>query len=180
VQFRPGEYGWFDNFDTRQAAYWSMMSGACGHTYGNHNIWQMWQEDRPPISWARTNWRRALDYPGSSDVGLMKKFFESYPWQEMIPDQSIILNFNPRSGEYQVSMISKNQNIVFAYTPYGKPLKIDMDRLKPDQVIASWFNPRDGEYLPIGKFESSGGKEFTPYSMGRGSDWVLVLKGTEN
>ena len=176
VQFKPGEYGWFTDFDTRQAAWWSMMSGACGHTYGNHNIWQMWQEDRKPISWARTNWRRALDYPGSYQVGFMKKFFEKYPWQEMVPDQSLILNINPRSGEYQVSMISTQQDIIFAYTPYGKPIKIDMERLKPGKITASWYNPRDGIDLPIGEFISSGSQEFAPHSVGRGSDWVLVLK----
>ena len=24
----------------RQAAYWSVLAGACGHTYGNNNVWQ--------------------------------------------------------------------------------------------------------------------------------------------
>ncbi|HLF33820.1 MAG TPA: glycoside hydrolase family 140 protein [Cyclobacteriaceae bacterium] len=179
VQFRPGEYGWFDDFDTRQAAYWSMMTGACGHTYGNHNIWQMWTVDRKPVSWARTEWKRAIHAPGSWQVGFMKSFFEKYPWQDMIPDQSLILNFNPRSGEYQVSMISKDQRIIFAYTPYGKPLKVDTGRLKPGKFTAAWFNPRDGKYLPVGNFNARPNHEFTPHSIGRGSDWVLVLECTE-
>ncbi len=34
--------GWFEAYDVRKAAYWSMLSGACGHTYGNNNIWQMY------------------------------------------------------------------------------------------------------------------------------------------
>jgi hypothetical protein len=176
VAYKPGEYGWFADFDTRQAGWWSMMSGACGHTYGNHNIWQMWKEDRKPISWARTNWRQALHYPGSYQVGYMRKFFEDHPWQEMVPDQSLILNVNPRNGEYQVSMLSVKQDIIFAYTPYGKTLKIDLGRLKTGKINASWFNPRDGAYLPIGDVENSGSMEFTPHSSGRGSDWVLVLK----
>jgi hypothetical protein len=179
VQFRPGEYGWFDDFDARQAAYWSMMSGACGHTYGNHNIWQMWTVDRKPVSWARTEWKRAINAPGSWQVGFMKSFFEKYSWQDMIPDQSLILNFNPRSGEYQVSMISKDQRIIFAYTPYGKPLKVDTGRLKPGKFNAKWFNPRDGKYLPIGNFNAVENQDYTPHSIGRGSDWVLVLESTE-
>ncbi|MEM6647875.1 MAG: DUF4038 domain-containing protein, partial [Bacteroidota bacterium] len=52
VNWNP-DNGWFMDFDTRQAAYWPMLSGAMGHTYGNHNIWQMWQPGRDPISSAR-------------------------------------------------------------------------------------------------------------------------------
>ena len=33
----------FDDYDSRQAAYWSLLAGACGHTYGNNSIWQMYK-----------------------------------------------------------------------------------------------------------------------------------------
>ncbi len=39
--FKPVEKGWMDDFDTREAAYWNMLSGGAGHTYGNHNIWDV-------------------------------------------------------------------------------------------------------------------------------------------
>jgi hypothetical protein len=175
VRFRPAEYGWFDDFDARQAGYWSLFSGSCGHTYGNHNIWQMWQEGRNPVSWARTYWKKALDHGGSFQVGYMRFLFESFPWQQMVPDQSLILNFNPRSGEYQMAMISQDEDLVFAYTPYGKPLKIDLGRLKARHLIAYWYNPRDGRFLHFGEIENTFDGEFQPHSIGRGSDWVLIV-----
>ena len=177
VRFNPGVYGWFDDFDVRQAGWWSMFSGSCGHTYGNHNIWQMWQEGRSPISWARTNWRRAMDHSGAFQVGFMRRFFESYPWQELEPDQSLILNFNLPSGEYQMSMISKDRKLVMAYTPYGKPVKIDVSRMDSERIKARWYNPRDNLYIEIGEFGSNHKDEFAPHSIGRGSDWILVLDG---
>lgn len=176
VRFMPMEYGWFNDFDVRQAGYWSIFSGSCGHTYGNHNIWQMWQEGRKPVSWARTNWRRALDHPGAFQMGYMKTFFEAYPWQSMIPDQELILNFNPRSGAYQMAMISQERDIVFVYNPYGYPVQLDISRLVPEKLSAYWFNPRDGGYLYIGQFDHSYEGDFTPQSVGRGSDWVLILQ----
>lgn len=176
VRFKPLEYGWFSDFDVRQAGYWSMFSGSCGHTYGNHNIWQMWQEGRKPVSWARTNWRRALDHSGSFQVGYMKAFFEAYPWQQMIPDQQLILNFNPRSGGYQMAMISQNKDLMFAYTPFGYPLKIDLKQLVPEKLNVFWFNPRDGKYLFSETIDKNYNGEFTPHSQGRGSDWVLILQ----
>ena len=181
VRFSPMEYGWFNDFDIRQAGYWSMFSGSCGHTYGNHNIWQMWQEGRKPVSWARTNWRRALDHSGSFQVGYMKAFFEAYPWQQMIPDQSLILNYNPRNGAYQMAMISIDKDLIFAYNPCGYPLKIDVSRLKSNKLNAFWFNPRDGAYLFIKSIDRTYDDEFTPHSVGRGSDWVLILQdGTKD
>lgn len=176
VRFRPLEYGWFDDFDVRQAAWWSMFSGSFGHTYGNHNVWQMWQEGRAPVSWARTHWKRALDHSGAFQVGFMKDFFMLYPWQDMKPDQNLILNFNPRNGEYQMAMISGKRDLMFLYTPYGKPLKPDLGRLDSRELTAYWFNPRDGKFLKIGDYENSFSGEFTPHSMGRGSDWVLVVQ----
>jgi len=176
VRFRPGEYGWFDDFDIRQAAYWSMFSGSCGHTYGNHNIWQMWQEGRTPVSWARTNWERALDHSGAFQMGFMKEFFTLFPWQSMQPDQSLILNFNPRNGEYQMAMVSAGKDLLFAYTPYGKPLRLDLNRFDSNLLWAYWFNPRDGRFLNIGYVDKSHAGEFTPHSMGRGSDWVLIVQ----
>src|SRR5690606_15773855 len=98
INWKPEE-GWFDEFDSRRAGYWSMLAGACGHTYGNHNIWQMWLPDRSPISAARTPWTQSLDYPGAFQAGYMKKFFESFEWQKLIPRQEIILNAPKDSGK---------------------------------------------------------------------------------
>src|SRR5690606_3087753 len=89
VDWNP-ENGWFMDFDVRQAAYWSMLSGAAGHTYGNHNIWQMWRSDREAVSAARTPWREAVAHPGSRHVGIMRSLFESRDWRLLLPDQDLI------------------------------------------------------------------------------------------
>jgi len=39
---KPGVLlSWVDEWDVRVAAYQSLLAGACGHTYGDHSIWQM-------------------------------------------------------------------------------------------------------------------------------------------
>jgi hypothetical protein len=38
-----------------------------------------------------------------------------------------------------------------------------------------WFNPRDGRCIKLGEFDNTGSREFVPTSVGRGSNWVLVL-----
>ena len=58
----------FDDYDARQAAYWSLLAGACGFTYGNNNIWQMWSPERKPVLWADIPWDQAIDHPGAFQI----------------------------------------------------------------------------------------------------------------
>jgi hypothetical protein len=42
-------------------------------------------------------------------------------------------------------------------------------------VIAYWFNPRDGHTKRIGEYNVTEKIEFKPWSVGRGSDFVLII-----
>ncbi|CAG4994470.1 hypothetical protein DYBT9275_01399 [Dyadobacter sp. CECT 9275] len=173
------ELGYFNDFDVRQAAYWSVLSGACGHTYGCHDIWQMYDPDlNPPIAFARTAWKTAVHLPGASQMGFMKKLMESHPWQELQPDTSLILNDNPENAGFQIAALSAARDFMMAYSPYGRTLKIDLSKFKAQDLIAYWFNPRDGSSIKIGSFKNQGAEEFKPYAQGPGTDWVLVIDDT--
>jgi hypothetical protein len=174
-QFNPGKFGWMDDFDTRQCAYWSMLSGASGHTYGNHNIWQFYTDKRKPISWARTHWKVALTHSGSMQVGLMRMVFEKRPWQRLVPDQTVIAGDNPQTSEYKAAAVSQDGDFMMVYLPYGRKTTINTSKLKGQTLKGWWFNPRDGRTLAIGEFANSGDKEFAPHSEGRGSDWLLII-----
>ena len=176
VDWKPASLGWFDDFDVRQAAYWSMLSGAAGHTYGDHNIWQMWEEGKTPISWARTHWKEALDHEGSYQMGFMKKLFEARPWYKLQPDQSLILNENPEGPAYQMAAIADDKSYALIYNPYGKKISVDLNRISGNEIKAWWYNPRDGRTLAIQDYNEKKVVEFTPHAPGRGSDWVLVLE----
>jgi hypothetical protein len=176
VNWKP-ELGYFNDFDSRQAAYWAVLSGACGHTYGCHDIWQFFNYDRnPPVSAARTHWKVAADLPGATQMGYMKKLFESYTWQNLVPDQSLIKNDNPEDAGYQIAAISKNKDLLIAYTPYGRTMKIDLTLLSPKSLTAFWFNPRDESKVKIGNMNNQGISEFKPYTAGPQTDWVLVIE----
>jgi hypothetical protein len=174
-KFNPSKEGWMDDFDARQTAYWSMLSGACGHTYGNHNIWQMYSEEREPISWARTNWRTALSQPGSMQVGIMKKMLEQRHWQKLEPNQDVIIGDNPEDKGYIVSAVSADKDFLMAYTPYGRKFRVNTSGISADSLRGWWFNPRDGKTISLGVFRNMQEMEFAPHSQGRGSDWVLIL-----
>lgn len=175
-RWEPIKYGWMDDFDVRQTAYWSMLSGAFGHTYGNHNIWQFWTEEREPVSWARTHWKAALDHPGSFQLGLMRQLFESREWQSLNPDLSIFAGENPENAEYNAGAISSTGDFLIAYLPYGKETTFNTHKLKANKLKAWLFNPRDGHSISLGSFKNSGTKTVKPHSIGRGSDWVVIIE----
>jgi hypothetical protein len=174
-EFKPVEKGWMDDFDTREAAYWNMLSGGAGHTYGNHNIWQFYTEKRVGINNARTNWHFAMNHPGAFQVGFMRRLFEKRPWQKLRADQSVIAGDNPEGPEYKVAAVAADGDFMMVYIPYGKKTTVNTTKIKSQKLKAWWFNPRDGGAIPLGEFPNGGSREFAPVSVGRGSDWVLVI-----
>lgn len=173
VNWKP-ENGWFDSFDVRQAAYWSMLAGAAGHTYGNHNIWQMWQPGREPISAARTPWQQALNHPGATQMGYLRQLFESRPFTKLVPDQSLITSNVEGAGHIQAAR-ARDGSFAFIYTPMGRSFTVQPDLLSGSTVQGYWYDPRTGKSRPLGKFSTASVQEFKPPTSGRGNDWVLVL-----
>lgn len=175
IDWKP-ENGWFDDYDVRQAAYWSVFSGAMGHTYGNHNIWQMWQPGHEPISAARTPWKEAMDHPGAFQMGYLRSLMESRPFAKLLPDQFLIMG-NPGSEMHHIrAIVSGDKSFAFVYLPTGNRVNIKMSKVGKSRVKAWWFNPRSGEATLIGEYVNMGIREFVPPGeIGRGNDWVLVL-----
>lgn len=170
-------YGWLDDADIRISAYWSMIAGAAGITYGCNDIWQMYDIHREPVIKARTGWQIALELPGSSQLRYLKRIFEILPWQKMVPDQSLILNDNPENESHILSAITVDKQIIVAYTPTGNPIRIDCSKIESAIVKALWYNPRSGKVKQIGDFDTMEPHEYKPWTDGWGSDFLLILAG---
>jgi hypothetical protein len=166
----------FVAFDVRQAAYWSVLAGAMGHTYGNNNIWQMWDKERDPILAARLPWYEAIHQPGATQMGFMRKLFESRPFLKMVPDQEVLAKFFGQDKNSIRAARGKDGSFAIVYTPYGNPVHINLKKLSGDKITGYWYNPREGTSLPIKSFKNSKKiKAFVPPSSGQMTDWVLVL-----
>lgn len=175
VNWKPEE-GWFGDFDVRQAAYWSVLSGAAGHTYGDHNIWQMWQPGRAPVSSARTPWREAVAHPGAAQMGYLRALVTSRPFLELVPDLALVAGSAGDGPAAQRAARGRDGSFAFVYTPYGEPVVVDLEKLSGETMRAYWFDPRTGAAVEIGMFPREGTRPFDPPGeAGRGNDWVLVV-----
>jgi hypothetical protein len=75
-----------------RAMFWlCLTNGAAGHTYGANGIWQVNRRGKPHGksphggSYGVIAWDEAMDLPGSRQVALGKRFFESLPWTDLKP-----------------------------------------------------------------------------------------------
>lgn len=186
----------FDDFDVRQAAWWSVLAGACGYTYGNNNIWQMY---KPPtdskaartvgdpnrirdlfggpgsIIGANIPWHEALDHPGAFQMRHLRRLFEALPFTKLIPDQRLILNGPSTGGARMRAARASDGSFALFYTPHGDSFTLDKSVIKAEQQKQYWYDPRYGVAYSLKDQDSFGIQTFTPPSSGRGNDWVLVL-----
>jgi hypothetical protein len=161
--------GYFDDFDTRQAAYWAVFAGGFGHTYGHHSIWSMTTE---PSDYFIMTWKDAILRPGGKQVQHVRWLIESRPFLERIPDQELPAENYAGANHLQAT---RGKDYAFLYSPNGLKIKVNMGKISGEKVKAYWYDPRTGTASLIGEFANTGITEFVPPSSGRNNDWVLVL-----
>lgn len=176
VNWKPQQNGVFNDYDVRQAAYWAVFAGACGHTYGTHPVWQMHDIGREPIGFARYTWKEAVQLPGASQLIHLKNLMLSRSYFDRIPDQSI-LNA-PKVGEEHIRC-TRGKDYLMCYLPSGGELELNTKRIPWDNSKVSWFNPRTGNSETIGIFDRQELARLTAPTSGIGNDWVLILDGTK-
>jgi len=181
VSFRAKDLGHSISSDIRRPLYWDLFGGACGHTYGHHSVWQMWQPGRGPINGPLMPWFEAIDQPGAGQMQYGRWLMESRPFLSRVPDDSIIVTDRvptsvPGAGRYRfVGTRDEQGSYAMVYAPIGRAFKVRMDAIKGAKVKAWWYNPRNGQATAIGEFANAGEREFLPPDKGEMLDWVLVL-----
>lgn len=169
----------FDAYDARQAAYWSLLAGACGHTYGNNNVWQMWRPGLKPAAGASIPWREALDHPGAFQMGHLRRLFESRPFEKLEPAPGMILD-GPRTGGAKIRAArARDGSFAFVYSPRGEPFTVSKPSLKARRVREIWYDPRYGTGHHVHTSDNYGIQTYTPPTSGRGNDWVLILEDAD-
>ncbi len=183
--FKNGE---FSAWHLRRRAYWAILAGSFGFTYGGNGIWQMSTPERPGReSHFNYYWYQALDHEGGKQMVHVRNLFESRPYidPQRMPDQGIIFSQQDtvdghvqcaRAGDYSYWII---------YVTNGRALGLRTGFLKRREYRAWWYDPRTGLTFNPDSAVITKPFEFNavddpcifdpPGSPGPGNDWVLVL-----
>jgi hypothetical protein len=172
VCFNARDLGTSSAYDIRKHAYFDVLAGAFGHTYGCHDVWQMYAPGREPVNGPHHYWYEALELPGATQVKYLRRLIESRPMFERIPDQSLITNARHAHDHIQAS---RGKDYAFIYSAQGKEIMVRMGKIAGTRLNVYWYNPRNGEVHSVAPVVNKGHMKFTPPSSGYGQDWVLVL-----
>ena len=177
----PAEFdvcnGYLDDYDCRKAAYWALLSGAAGHTYGCHAVWQMWELGREPNHHPRASWRESLELPGASQMKFARQLLEPN-WGHWAPDHALIIEQlssegAPKEGAHLAAARNQKDGRVLVYCPTDAPFEIDFDQLPGDFWSAIWHDPRTGEWTREIEWARGEKRVWTP--PGWGPDWILEI-----
>lgn len=182
VSFNAKQLGHSIASDVRRPLYWDLFGGACGHTYGHHSVWQMYDPKRfKPLNNPLLPWYEAIDQPGAGQMQHGRRLIESRPFLTRIPDDSVVVTDAvptsvPGAGRYHFSATRDTDGTyAMVYAPVGRPFKVKTGAIKGEKVKAWWFNPRNGKATEIATYDNKGEREFVPPDRGEMIDWVLVL-----
>jgi hypothetical protein len=65
---------------------------------------------------------------------------------------------------------------LFAYSPCGDPIDVDLSQLPWTEYVCWWFDPRTGASHRVSlRSHGAGGRATPPGLPYRGNDWVLVI-----
>ncbi|MFN4243648.1 MAG: DUF4038 domain-containing protein [Tepidisphaerales bacterium] len=160
---------WFDAFDCRKQAWRSVLAGACGHTYGCHDVWQMWTPAHKPVNHVRTPWPEAIQLPGARQMAHVRSLCEQLAWERLVGDDSLF-DGGPGSGAEQgAAARATDGSYGLLYLPVGRPVRVDTRRLR-EPLLASWYDPRTGALTA-----TSAAPDGT-YAPPTPEDWVLYLR----
>jgi enterochelin esterase-like enzyme len=174
IGFREApKWGYSVDAHVRQRAYWDVFSGAFGHTYGDHSVWQMYSPGKRGVNGPLLFWYEAIHSPGAAQMQHLRNLIESRPFLSRVPDQSLVAE-QYTEGEYIAA--TRGDGYAFLYSGHGRTIKVNLGKISGDKVKAWWYNPRNGSVTAIDTFDNTGVREFVaPSHAGFAADWVLVL-----
>ncbi len=172
-----------------RAMFWvCMMNGAKGHTYGANGIWQCNRPGQPHgpsphndsgPGYGTTPWNEAMHFPGSSQMGYGKRFFETLPWVELEPMiDSVTWAEAPPADEDPLlgpQACGIGTSLRTAYMLFERPISVH--GLAPGATYGiRMFDPVTGVFdaAPDAAADVQGALIVQPPS--RGHDWVVVIE----
>ncbi|MCD8043422.1 MAG: glycoside hydrolase family 140 protein [Tannerellaceae bacterium] len=171
VNFREEE-GRFTAYDVRKTLYQSMLSGTCGYTYGNNNIWQMYAPGKEPVCNARTWWYDALDSEGCNQLKYFYRLWTQFPFPEGTPCPEVLISSGGYTADEGVAF--GNDSYLLCYFPGGEKWIIESGKNWNTAYTLQWMNPRTGEITEAGTAQESR-LEINLPEPGTKNDWILII-----
>ena len=172
--------GRFTSWHMRRRAWWSVLAGASGFTYGGNGVWQM---DKPGDVMDADHfshfWYDGLKHEGAGQMQHVRTLIEALGTGQLIPD-STQLRTDPGTIDNRVQVARDRSNrLIVAYITDGHPITLGLSTIRRRKLQGFWFDPRTGKQLPIKRIPHWQSYQFVPPTSGAEQDWVLVVRSNK-
>ncbi len=145
-----GILGNFTEYDQRRAFWTCILSGAIGHAYGAHGVWQIEHGDNFMEHWGKSTFKKAVNYKGATQLGQSRKFLEKLAYQmPFTADKRIEVQ---SATGFACSKVNKHMSILYLEKAQGE-LIVNFNK----KTTVKWINPVDFKTI-LTENTSSGGK----------------------
>jgi hypothetical protein len=162
---------YWQDYEIRRYAYWSVFAGGFGFTYGHNSVMQFYTHgDNGTSFFPKQKWQDGLNAPGASQMQYLKKLILSKSYFNRVPAQELIIN----NGEkYNRVAATQGKNYALFYVYNGREFEVKFNKLNFKPHKASWMNAANGNIEVINNFTNI----FNPPGQEKnGNDWVLILE----
>ncbi|MBQ7063553.1 MAG: DUF4038 domain-containing protein [Firmicutes bacterium] len=169
---------WRDQ-DVRRYAWWSVLAGACGFTYGHNAIMQFWAtNDRMGNFACWETWMEAIHHPGSDSVGHLAGLMRSLDFTAGHPSQELLAE--PEGERYERISVFAGPDYLVAYSYTGRPVSLKAGAMEGDLEMY-WMNPMTGVMSYAGPVDFTEARTLrTPSRQYMpNSDWALIIRKKE-
>jgi hypothetical protein len=163
----------------RTQAWQALLSGACGHLYGNNPVWHL---DGRGLHPAPTSWQAALASRGAQSMTHLRTLMSSIHWWRLVPDANGTPVADGAGGERDpaAAATSDDATLAVAYLPGIRDMNVALHRLRGPRVQARWYDPSSGGFsgAAAAPLAASGTHTFRPHGVNSAGleDWVLLLE----
>ncbi len=170
----PSQPFWQD-YDVRRFAYWSVLAGACGFTYGHSSIMQFYRGGDDPAAYGCfIPWKDAIHSPGNDNISKLVELMNSVAWETGDAAQHLLACEEGEQYERISAFAGKDFAIFYTYT--GRDIAVKAGELPCKEMKAYWVDPVSGTRSYIGIFDTKNEMEFKkPMGTFTHEDWLLLL-----
>lgn len=167
----------------RRRAYWSLLAGAFGYTYGHGSVWSSIGERERSILGPVT-WYEALDGAGAGQMNHLRAFMESLRPMTAVPCQQILTEKERREGTLEThAQAAAGEEYVCVYLPSGGSAQLDLRSVWSGECVGVWYwDPASGTFSaqrPQIVRADCGRLTLCTPTQGEEQDWIAVLTCTE-
>ena len=177
---------WTKDAGARMQSWIAMLSGFAGVGYGAADIWLYdgnYDLDTTSNDGLDTitpedkaiRWSAAVEFESARQQGVMRRFFESFDWQNLKPDLNDGKIFKPDQAFYAAASVGNETYVIYLYArskSSGAVLGMDVD----GSYGAAWFDPRTGETVEIGEIRADAQGTWTAPEKPGADDYALILR----